>query len=523
MSIKRSVGLAGLTPQRWLGVGLVWLGIIAVFCGLYVVARGVVLDEIRHHAKGVAIAVAAGIDAEDLNRIHTPEDMETPEFKRIQAFLDRVSKQNVDVQYIYTMRRSLQPDATITDYVFIVDESPRDRDGDGIISEEEMSEEPGEPYDASSWPKLVEAWYRPTADPRIQPDPPYPDLISGYAPIRDAEGQTVGIVGVDIIAETVYGKLFGIQAAFAVVVLLFIVLITKVVSLHYRQQESFEKATQLGIELAERNELLKVTNEELAEHNRRMEQDLKLAQSVQLGFLPNEFPRQDRLQFDKFYLTSDLLGGDLFDVFSLDHDHVAIYMADVSGHGVSAALISGLLKMAVASVRGQRSSSMGDALRSALYEPDRVLHSLNDMLLKEIPECDFITMIYAVLDVKSNHLRIANAGHPFPICYQPSTRDLELWTIPSGPALGLIDDQDYPLSDKELKTGNRILFYTDGLTEAMSRENEEFGEERLLTLVKENGQLEPMAILDVIRTAVYAHRNGEPVSDDFSMLIAEIR
>ncbi len=511
-----------MTPKRWMGVGLVWLGVIAALGGLYMVARGVIIDEIRQHAKGVAIAVAAGIDAADLNRVHTPEDMETTEFRRVQAFLDRVSKSNVDVQYIYTMRRSLEPGAAITDYVFVVDESPRDRDGDGVISEEEMSEEPGEPYDAALWPKLVEAWDRATADPRIQPDPPYPDLISGYAPVRDAEGQTVGIVGVDIIADTVYGKLRGVQVAFSVVALLFIGLITKVVSLHYQQQESFERVTRLGEELAERNELLKVTNEELAEHNRRMEQDLKLAQSVQLGFLPNEFPRQDRLQFDKFYLTSDLLGGDLFDVFSLDHDHVAIYMADVSGHGVSAALISGLLKMAVASVRGQR-SPVGDAMRSALFDPDQVLHALNDMLLKEIPECDFITMIYAVMDVKSNHLRIANAGHPYPICYQPGTRQVSLWTIPGGPALGILEDQAYPVSEKEVQVGDRILFYTDGLTEAMSQENEEFGEARLLEMIREHGPREPVDILDAIRLAVDVHRNGEPVSDDFSMLIAEIR
>ncbi len=513
---------SGLTRRRLTGLALCWIAVIMLFLTLYVTARRVVIDEIRHHAMGVAIAVAAGIDAADLAAIHTPDDKELDAFQRVQSFLDRISIKNPDVKYIYTMRRSLDPDAPITDYEFIVDESARDRDGDGIISEHEMSEPPGAPYDAAPWPQMVEAWHGPTADEQIQPDPPYPDLISGYAPIRDERNQTVAIAGVDITADTVREKLLAIQITFFLVSLFIIILITLVVTLYYQQHAAFEQIKQLSEELASRNDMLRASNRELAAHNEQIERDLKLAQTVQLGFLPTAFPRQDRLVFDKFYLTSDMLGGDLFDVFSLDHDRVAMYIADVSGHGVSAALISGLLKMAVSSVKEKGGFAHGH-LHADLYEPDRVLYALNEMLVKEIPEFEFITMIYAVLDLSSDTFRLANAGHPYPIRYSLRRKELDLWKLPSGPALGFLENQEYPVREMSMEEGDRVIFYTDGLTEAMNTQSEEFTEERLLEIVRQHGEESPMAIIDAVRQAVDVHRDGERVSDDFSMLIAEIR
>ena len=513
---------SGLTRRRWTGLALMWTSVAILFIILYMTARRAVIDEIRHHAMGVAIAVAAGIDAADLEQVHTPDDMGKEAFLRVQRLLDRVSKQNPDVRYIYTMRRSTEPDAVVTDYVFVVDESPRDRDGDGVISEDELGEEPGAPYDATTWPQLVEAWHRPTADTRIQPDPPYPDLISGYAPIKNDLGQTVAVVGVDITADTVHGKLLAVQVAIVPVSLIIIFLITLVVSLYYQQREAFEEIKRLSEALASRNDMLRASNKQLAEHNSRMERDLKLAQTVQLGFLPTAFPRQDRLVIDRFYLTSDMLGGDLFDVFSLDHDHVAMYMADVSGHGVSAALISGLLKMAVSSVKEKGGFARGH-LHADLFQPDRVLYTLNEMLVKEIPEYEFITMIYAVLDLSDNSFRIANAGHPYPIAYSLRRKELELWKFPNGPALGFMEGQDFPVKEMTVEEGDRLIFYTDGLTEAMNEAAEEFGDERLLALLREHGAETPTAIIDAVRAAVDLHRNGEAVSDDFSMLVTEIR
>lgn len=513
---------SGFTRRQWTGLVCSWLAISVLFVSLYIVARRVVIDEVRHHAKGVAIAVAASIEAADLEQIHTPKDMEKEAFRRVQKLLDRVSIKNPDVRYIYTMRRSLAPGAAITDYEYIVDESARDRDGDGIISEDEMSEEPGTPYDATFWPQLVQAWFGPTADNQIQPDPPYPDLISGYAPIHNDAGKTVAVAGVDIAADTVQEKLTAIQIAMSVVGLIIIILITLVVVLYYQQREAFEQIKRLSEELASRNDMLRASNRELAEHNERIEQDLKLAQTVQLGFLPKAFPRQDRLVFDKFYLTSDMLGGDLFDVFGLDHDHVALYMADVSGHGVSAALISGLLKMAVASVKEKGGIARGH-LHADLYDPDRVLTTLNEMLVKEIPEYEFITMIYGVINLATNIFQIANAGHPYPLCYRTQQAELELWKIPSGPALGFIENQSFPIAEMNVGEGDRVIFYTDGLTEAMNPDGEEFGEEQLMDVVRQHGADTPMHIIEAVRGAVDLHRNGEKVSDDFSMLVTEIR
>lgn len=514
--------LASLPRRHWIGIAVSAFVVLLLFTLLYMTARRVVVNEVRYHAKGVAIAVSAGLDASDLNRIHSTNDMGRAAFQRVQHILDDVSRKNPDVRYIYTMRRSLDPGAAPTDYVFIVDESTRDRDGDGIMSEDELSEGPGNAYDAAPWPRLVEAWERPTADDRIQPDPPYPDLLSGYAPIRDDAGHTVAVVGVDVTADTVHNKLLAIQIAMSIVALIIVILITLVVALYYQQREAFEQVKTLSEELASRNEMLRASNNKLSLHNERMSQDLKIAQSVQLGFLPTEFPRQDRLLFDRFYLTSDILGGDLFDVFSLDHDHVALYMADVSGHGVSAALISGLLKMAVSSVREKSGFARGH-LHADLYQPDKVLYSLNEMLTKEIPDYEFITMMYAVINLNDNIFRIANAGHPHPIWYQQSRRHLEPWDFTHGPALGFLPDQAYKIHERAVEEGDRIIFYTDGLTEALNEQDEEFGTARLMQVVQGVAEQNPTTIIEAVRAAVDRHRAGHKVSDDFSMLVTEIR
>ncbi len=513
---------SGLTRRRGSGIILIWLAIGLLFSAAYLTARRVIVNEIRQHAMGVAIAVAAGIQAEDLEAIHTPADMVKPEYNRIREVLDRVSILNPDVQYIYTMRRDRAPGAMESDYVYVVDETTRDRDGDGTIGDAEVSQLPGVPYDASEWPHMIEAWYQPTADDAIQPDPPYPDLMSGYAPIRNERAQTVGIVGVDITADTVSQKLVAVQIVMGFTGAMVAILFTLVILLYYQQREAFDHIKLLSEELESRNEMLRASNKQLAKQNAQMENDLKLAQTVQLGFLPTTFPRQDRVVFDKFYLTSDILGGDLFDVFSLGQDHVAIYIADVAGHGVSAALISGLLKMAVQSVKEKNAFARGH-LHADLLQPDRVLYSLNEMLVKEIPEYEFITLIYGVLDLSSNTLRLANAGHPHPLRYSPATSRLEELKVAPGPALGFLEDQHYPTGEFALAEGDRIVFYTDGLTEAMNANGEEFGEERCMEVIRQCGNQAPGAIIAALRRAVDAHRGSEEVSDDFSMLVAEIR
>lgn len=522
MGTQEKAFFAGITRRRWTGLALVWVAILVLFAFLYANARRSILNEIRHQAMGVAIAIASAISPGDLAEVQGPEDMEKDAFRRVQDYLGAVQRNNADIRYVYTMRRSAKAGAKDSDYEYIVDSAARDLNGNGTIDEDEISEPPAKPYDAADLPELVGAWHRPGADPDVSPDPPYPDLISGYAPVKNELGQTAGIVGVDITASTVGRKLLTLRGAMVLVWLLLGLLITMVVQLYYQQQDTLERNRALSDELAARNDMLRAANAQLMRRNEQFQRDLDLAQSVQLGFLPKSFPRQDKVIFDKYYLTCEMLGGDLFDVFDIGEDHVAMYMADVAGHGVSAALISGLLKMAVASVRDPRGPATGH-LQASLLRPDLVLETLNDMLIKEIPEYEFITMIYAVLDIPHYRLNVASAGHPAPLKFDPRTSETAEFDVPTGIALGLVHGSKYAAKDMAVVPGDKLVFFTDGLTEAMNEENEEFGDERVRELLGKKGQQSAHEIIQAFRVSVEEHRRGREVNDDFSLLVAEIR
>lgn len=512
----------GITRRHWTGLLLVWTIILLLFAFLYINARRSVINEIRHQAMGVAVAVAAGIPAADIARIRSPADADTAEYRRIQDFMTRVVSANPDVRYIYTMRRSEKDRAKPSDYEFVVDGTPRDANRNGAIDPDEICEPPGRPYSAAALPELVRGWYQPSADPNVSPDPPYPDLMSGYAPVKNEKGQTVALVGADITATTVRTKLFTLRGVILLVWFVLSLLITMVVQLYYQQQDALERIKALSAELAGRNDMLRAANTQLAQNNEQFRRELKLAQSVQLGFLPRRFPRPDKIVFDKYYLTCEMLGGDLFDVFTIDEDYVGMYIADVAGHGVSAALISGLLKMAVSSVREYHAGATGH-LQANVLQPELVLATLNDMLIKEIPDYEFITMVYAVLDLPRYRFTVASAGHPSPMRFDAARKIAAPWALPPGTALGLIPGTKYAAADQQVAAGDKIVFYTDGLTEAMNAANEAFGEERLLQALRDSGALPPSDIVAALREAVDKHRAGREPTDDFSVLVAEIR
>jgi len=178
-----------------------------LFLYLYQLSRQSVLNEIRAQAMGISMAIAAGLTAEEMEAIQTPADQDRPEFQRIQNWISRMVQHNRTMLYCYVMRRDRTAGSPPTAMLYVVDQSTSDDNQDGRITKDEASVPVGTPYDASRLPAMVEAWTGPTADLDITRDPPYPDSISGYAPVRNARGETVAIVGTDIAARTVGLKL----------------------------------------------------------------------------------------------------------------------------------------------------------------------------------------------------------------------------------------------------------------------------------------------------------------------------
>jgi len=519
---EASVVPTGITKRRWTGFLWVALAILIPFAFLYVSARRSIINEIRQQAIGVAVAAAAAIQPSDLAEIYGPGDVDKPAYRRVSGYLAQVQVNNPDVRYIYVMRRSENPGTTERDFEYVVDAPSRDIDGNGEIERDEMAEPPGKPYKANNYPAMIRAWHHPDADNRVFPDPPYPDLMSGYAPVKNDKGQTFGIVGVDITAATVSQKLLVLRGVVFIVWFLLSLLVLLVLQLYYQQQEVLEHNKALASELATRNDMLRAANAQLAHTNERHRREMQLAESMQMQFLPERFPRQDKIIFDKYYLTCEMLGGDIYDVFSLDEDHVGMYVADVAGHGASAALVSGLLKMAVSAVRDHKATLAGD-LPANLLDAPRALERLNRMLMKEIPDYSFITMIYAVYDIPNYSLFIANAGHLPPLKYDPRADKVVTLDVPAGMAIGLSEDATYQVVEKHVQAGDKIIFFSDGVIDTINDQGEEFGIERLNELVLRNGKEPPGKIIAQLTDALKTHRGSQEIRDDYSLLVAEIR
>jgi phosphoserine phosphatase RsbU/P len=280
---------------------------------------------------------------------------------------------------------------------------------------------------------------------------------------------------------------------------------------------------QVFCQLWRQREELEVSRRDLAdayrsleEKNRDLEKDLDLARNVQLGFLPALFPREDRIRFAHAYEICTTLGGDLFDVYLIDEERIGLYVADVSGHGVNAALISGLLKMAMENLKAR--AEVDPAAMNHLLDPAHTLSELDASLRGIVPEETFITMIAGVIHLTRRDVTLASAGHPYPLHHVQADQRTDCITIENGPAISLGASAAFRNLTLPLAPRDTLLLYTDGLFEAMNRHGEEFGEDNFRASMAAHAHLSLEDMIKNILVDVKNHRGEEPISDDCTMV-----
>ncbi len=237
----------------------------------------------------------------------------------------------------------------------------------------------------------------------------------------------------------------------------------------------------------------------------RMESELKVAHDIQMSLLPKLFP--ERKEFD-IYATLEPareVGGDLYDFSLLGEDHFFFLIGDVSGKGVPAALF-----MAVAKTFLNR-------LAEKCTDPSLVLAQVNKELCRENESSMFVTVFCGLLNFKTGELLFSNAGHNPPLIIRSGQR-AEWLKVPEGFVLAGMEDAVYRTERIVLDPGDRILLYTDGVTEAMNREKAFYSEKRLMSAV-ERGKSASVEVLikDVLRS-VKEFTEGEALSDDVTLL-----
>ena len=214
-------------------------------------------------------------------------------------------------------------------------------------------------------------------------------------------------------------------------------------------------------------------NAELRDLTNRFKHELQEARTIQQSILPKKLPEAEKYLFGASYVPLEAVGGDLYDIWKISEDKIGFFIADVTGHGLPAAFIGAMTKMAL-SYADQSS-------------PEKMLYQMNNGIAPHMPQSRFVTAAAAILCLKTNSLSIARAGHPAPILFRERSKDVEIFE-PKGLPLGIVEDCAYEKIETNIEPGDTFLLYTDGIIESSAMNGEMFGMNGLITSFKKNSQ-----------------------------------
>jgi sigma-B regulation protein RsbU (phosphoserine phosphatase) len=252
--------------------------------------------------------------------------------------------------------------------------------------------------------------------------------------------------------------------------------------------------------------LLEQNRKELHEKHQQMEDDLKMAQDIQLTLLPQHYPTfratadqaATSFQFTHRYLPTGSVGGDFFTVSEISEHQAGVFFCDVAGHGVRAALVTAMIRALV------------EELKPCANDPGEFLTKLNSDLcaiLKHTGTPLLTTAFYLVADCAADTIRYANAGHPKPLHIRRQSSSVHSLRPPRGKpqaALGLFEKATYHTAEIAFVPGDFLLLYTDGLVEVNDRQDDLYSPGRLTSALAKSAHLPAGALLDALLAEVRA-------------------
>jgi sigma-B regulation protein RsbU (phosphoserine phosphatase) len=262
----------------------------------------------------------------------------------------------------------------------------------------------------------------------------------------------------------------------------------------------------------------------LTEHNQRLCADLEAAAAVQMSLLPQSAPKIEGYHFAWQFIPSQYVAGDIFNIQRLDERHVGIYVIDVSGHGVPAAMLSVTLSRVLVPTPGQGSLVKRWLPTPPHYEvssPSQVVSDLNERFPMEAQNNLYHTILYALLNTHDRTLTLTRAGHPNPIrtrAGQPG----EILEIPGGLPAGMLTEAEFTETEIALEPGDRIFLYSDGLNESMDEQGEMFGFERLAETLAENHGIPLDEAVKSTLAKIRSVAGDEGIDDDLTLLAIEV-
>ena len=375
-------------------------------------------------------------------------------------------------------------------------------------------------------------------------DKTYGYIASAFYPIYDSTGEPVAIVGVDFsmrgitqsIRAFVLTIIFNLLLVIAGFTAIFYAFVRKRIispikvlsSATHNLVDNLDKEESFTVNIHTKDEIEDLAHSfermygEIKEYiekvssvmaeKERIGAELNVATQIQANMLPRIFPPfPERKEFDIFATMDPAkeVGGDFYDFFLIDEDHLALVMADVSGKGVPAALFMVITKTLIKN-KAQTGAS-----------PKEVLETVNNQLCENNEADMFVTVWLGIYEISTGILRAANAGHEYPaICRNDGS--FELYKDPHGLVLAYIEDFEYQEYQLELHSGDTLFVYTDGVAEATNAKEELYGTERMLHALNQKTYGSSQELLVQVRSDIDTFVGGAPQFDDITMLALRI-
>ncbi len=374
----------------------------------------------------------------------------------------------------------------------------------------------------------------------------YGRLVTCYQVIRDSKGEAVGIIAADIDANQItadimtYLRIVVITAIVITVIIVCIFLnqidsyITSPVDEIARSTDDFVKQMKENVQPEElifnkpkirvQDEILVLTEgvesltsgvktymenlRSVTTEKERIGAELSVANHIQADMLPRIFPPfPDRTEFDLYATMTPAkeVGGDFYDFFLVDDDHLGLVMADVSGKGVPAALF-----MVIAKTLIKNRALLGGT-------PSEVLSYANEQLCEGNEAELFVTVWFAIIEISTGKGVAANAGHEHP-AVRHADGDWELAVYKHSPAVATMEGMSFKEHEFQLQKGDSLFVYTDGVTEATNANDELFGNDRLLHALNRDKSDDPTVFLKNVRADIDEFVGEAPQFDDITML-----
>lgn len=514
--------------------------------GFVTYCRGMI-GSYQNYISGIIKMTDLEIYADDLrNCIDSGQKSE--DYEMTQKFLDKV-RNSYDIEYIYILVPLRKDGNDNMKYVMCGVRQDERNDSDnktlGDLSGTEYDEKVSEYYLNAMQSGSDEIVY-------YANHTTFGYMYTGLKPVRDSEGKAIAVLAVDISMNQIqteyyhYLKIVILDSLILTVLFLLVLKkwiterIIKPIDRMKQSSENFIKDSRAVVEpdalefcdpkvktndemeslsnaLVTMSEDLKTYMTNLMRESRekeRIESELNVATHIQASMLPCIFPPfPDRPEFDIYAEMTPAreVGGDFYDFFMTDDDHIALVAADVSGKGVPAALFMVIGKTLLKDYSGFEKT------------PAEVFMKVNDLLCESNKEELFITAFEGILDIRTGEMQFANAGHEKPIIYRKDKNRWEVYQTRPGFVLAGMEGMKYRPGTLNFQEGDRIVLYTDGIPEAVNKANEQYGMERFIESLSRYSDRSCQEIIKGIKSDLERFTEGTEQFDDITVLCLEYK